>query len=130
MRGYLPLIRKDSSSDMHGLAVCVKEGLPFAQGLSLENSTDSYLCFRLALLHSVSYFCFLYRSPSSALCTVFDSISSNIDEVLSINPPANASVFGDFNVHRKDWLTYSDGTDRPGELCYNFSISNDLTQIG
>ena len=28
-----------------------------------------------------------------------------------------------------DWLTYSGGTDRPGELCYNFSISNDLTQI-
>ena len=29
----------------------------------------------------------------------------------------------------KDWLTYSRGTDRPGELCYNFSISNDLTQM-
>ena len=25
--------------------------------------------------------------------------------------------------------TYSSGTDRPGELCYNFSISNDLTQM-
>ena len=32
-------------------------------------------------------------------------------------------------VHHKDWLTYSGGTDRPGELCYNFSISNDLTQM-
>ena len=32
---------------MHGLAVYVKEGLPFARGLSLENSADSYLCFRL-----------------------------------------------------------------------------------
>ena len=114
---------------MHGLAVYVKEGLPFARDLSLENSADSYLCFRLALLHSVSYFFFLYRSPSSSLCTVFDSISSNIDEVLSINPSANVFVFGDFNVHHKDWLTYSGGTDRPGELCYNFSISNDLTQI-
>ena len=51
------------------------------------------------------------------------------DEVLSINPSANVFVFGDFNVHHKDWLTYSGGTDRPGELCYNFSISNDLTQI-
>ena len=38
-------------------------------------------------------------------------------------------VFGDFHLHHKDWLTYSGGTDRPGELCYNFSISNDLTQI-
>ena len=46
-----------------------------------------------------------------------------------INPSANVFVFGDFNVHHKDWLTYSGGTDRPGELCYNFSISNDLTQM-
>ena len=27
------------------------------------------------------------------------------------------------------WLTYSGGTDRQGELYYNFSISNDLTQM-
>ena len=60
---------------------------------------------------------------------VFDSISSNIDEVLSINPSANAFVCGDFSVHHKDWLTYSGGTDRPGKLSYNFSISNDLTQM-
>ena len=77
----------------------------------------------------MSYFFFLYRSPSSALCTVFYSISSNIDEVLSINPSANDFVFGDFNVHHKDCLTFSGGTDRPGELCYNFSISNDLIQM-
>ena len=45
VRGYLPLIQKDSSTHMHGLAVYVKEGLPFAWDLSLENSADSYLCF-------------------------------------------------------------------------------------
>ena len=101
VRGYLPLIRKDSSTHMHGLAVYVKDGLPFAQDLSLENSADSYLCFQLALLHSVSYFFFLNRSPSSTLCTVFYSISSNIGEVLSINPSADVFVFGDFNVHHK-----------------------------
>ena len=114
---------------MHGLAVYVKEDLPFARDLSLENSADSYLYFQLALLHSVSYFFFLYQSPPSLLYTVFDSISSNITEILSINPSANVFVFGDFNVHHKDWLTYSGGTDRPGEVCYNFSISNNLTQI-
>ena len=54
VRGYLTLIRKDSSTLMHGLVVYVKEGLPFACDLSLENSPDSYLCFQLALLHSVS----------------------------------------------------------------------------
>ena len=119
VRGYLPLIRKDSSTHMHGLAVYVKEGLPFAQDLSLENSADSYLCFRLALLYSVSYFFFLYRSPSSSLYTVFDSISCNIDEVLLINSSANVFVFGDF-IYHKDSLTYSGGTDTSGELCWNF----------
>ena len=128
MRGYLPLIRKDSSTRMHGRVVYVKGGRSFERDLSLENSADS-LSFRLALLHSVSYFFFLYRSPSSSLCKVFDSVSSNIGEVLSINPSANVFVFGDFNVHHKDWLTYSGGTDRPGELCYNFSISNGLTRM-
>ena len=125
VRGYLQLIRKDSSTHMHGLAVNVKEGLPFARGISLENSADCYLCFRLALLHSVSYFFCLYRSPSSPLCLVFYSISSNIDDILSINPSA-VFIFRDFHVHHKDWLTYAGGTDRHGELCCNFSISNDL----
>ena len=40
-------------------------------------------------------------------------------------------VFGDFCI--LNWLTYSGGTDRPGELCYNFLfviiILNDLTQM-
>ena len=92
----------------------MKEGLSFAWDLSLENSVDSYL-FSTSFT-SVSYFFFLYESPSLSLCTVFDSFSSNIDEVLLINPSANQFVFGDMNVHHKDWLTYSGGTDRPGEL--------------
>ena len=58
---------------------------------------------------------------------VFCSILSNIDEVLSMKF-ANVFVFWDFNVHDKDWLIYSGGTDRPDELCYYF-ILNDLTQM-
>ena len=44
VRDYLPLIRKDSTTHMHGLTVYIKEGLPFAWDLSLENSADSCLC--------------------------------------------------------------------------------------
>ena len=69
VRGYLPLIRKDSITHMHGLAVFLKEGPRFAWDLSLENSADSYLCFEQAF----------YRSPSSSLHTVFDFISPNLD---------------------------------------------------
>ena len=54
VRGYLPLIQKDSSTDIHGLVVFLKEGLLFAWELSLENSADS------SLLHLVSYFFLLY----------------------------------------------------------------------
>ena len=96
---YRPLIWKDSSTHMHDLAVYVKEGLPFARDLSLENSADSYLCFRLTLLHSVSYFFFLYWSPSSPLCTDFDPI-----------------CLWRLDVHHKDWLTYSSGSGRSGEF--------------
>ena len=41
VRVYLPLIQKDSSTHMHGLAIFVKEGLPFPRDLSIENSADS-----------------------------------------------------------------------------------------
>ena len=37
VRGYLPLIQKDSITHKHGLAVYVKERLPFERDLSLEN---------------------------------------------------------------------------------------------
>ena len=83
VRGYLPLIQKYSSTHMHGLTVYVKKALPFAQDASLETSADSYLLFRLVLLHSVLYFIFLYPSPSLPLGSFFDSISSNIDEALN-----------------------------------------------
>ena len=69
VRGYLPLIRKDSITHMHGLAVYVKEGLLFVEDLSLENPVYSYLWFWLALLHSVFYFFFFYQ-PSSSLSSI------------------------------------------------------------
>ena len=54
------------------------------------------------------------------LCTVFGSISSKIDEILSINSSDNAFVLGDFNDYDKDWLTYSGKTDRLVNLALIF----------
>ena len=82
------------------------------------------------LYFNLTYFFFFYRLPSTFLSTVFYAISSHIYEVLSINPSANVFVFEEFhNVHHKDWLTYAGGNDRPGELCFNFSIMNNLIQM-
>ena len=87
--------------------------------LCLANSKDSYLCFWLILLHSVSYYFFLYQSPSLSLCTNVDGFSHLLMHLSSDT----------LNVYHKEWLTYSAGTDRSGELCFYFFISNDLTQM-
>ena len=81
-----------------------------------------YFTHCLASFYSINHLLHLYA-------WFFDSISSNIDEVLLINPSVNVFVLGDFNVYHKNWLTYSGGTDQPGELCYNISISKDLNQM-
>ena len=120
------LIWKDSTTRIHGLTVCLYHGtLCLSWDLSVENCGFLHVFEWLYFTHF--HTSFLYQSPSP-LCTIFDAISSNIDEDLSINPSANVFVFGDFNVRHKDWLTYSGRADKPGELYYNFSISNDLTQ--
>ena len=54
----------------------------------------------------------------------FDSSSSNIDEVLSINTSANVFIFGDFNSHHNNWLTYSDEIDRTW-----WTMSTDLAKM-
>ena len=91
--------------------------------------TSRKLCkFSIMFLSGCTSFIVLLLFPlliTFSFMLVFEAISSNIDEVLLINPSANG--FG--NIHHKDWLTYSGGTGRPGELCYNFSISNDLTHM-
>ena len=115
--------QEDSVTHMLGLAVYAKEGVSFAWYLYLEPRTKTlqicmyffdWLCF-------LQYHFFLYGSLSSSLCMVSD-ISSNIDQILSINLCAYVFVFRDFNIYHKDWLIYSGGTDRSGELCCNIIV--------
>ena len=115
VRGYLPLIRKDSITHMHGLAVYVKEGLPFAQDLFIKNcrfllmfSTGFTPLIVLLLFPQFIFFLFnsvpqFLNPPSSSTCTIFHSISSNMDEVLFINPSANVFVLGGF--HLSPWFS-------------------------
>ena len=77
---------------MNGITAYVKQGHSFACDLSLEISADSYLSFQLGLLHLVSYFFFLYQSPFSSLCTVFNSISFT---QMRFSQSPNVFAFGD-----------------------------------
>ncbi|CAE1168972.1 unnamed protein product [Acanthosepion pharaonis] len=126
--GYLPLLRKDSLTHMHGLSVYVKDHIPLARELSLESPDQSYMCLRLSLLNAVSYLFFLYRSPSSQDCGILDSIFDSIDKALSLHPFAHIFVFGDFNAHHTMWLKNAT-TDHAGIQTFNFSVSQSLTQI-
>ena len=88
------------------------EWTSFARDLPSENSQDSNFCFQLAVLHLMLYFFFLCGSPSCSLCTFFVAVPSDRFKILSVKPPNKLVVFGDFNVHSKDWLTNFSGIER------------------
>ena len=110
---------------MHFLAAYVKEGIRFAQNLSLENSVDSYLCFQLAYFtQSLNSFSFIdHLLP---LCAQFLILFHFIiyDLILSTNLSPN--VFGDFNVHHKIGLLI---LVELIDLVNFVIISKDLTQM-
>ena len=66
VKAYLPLILKDSNTHMHGLTVYVKEGLPFAWNLSLENCR-----FLLIFPTGFTSLSVLLRFPLSSTLFVF-----------------------------------------------------------
>ena len=49
--------------------------------------------------------------------------------IFSVNSFTNAFVSEHFEFHRKGWLMYSAGADRPVEICYKFCISLYLAQV-
>ena len=57
VRGYLPLIQKNSITNMHGLAVYVKEGLRFARDLSLGNFQILTFVFNLLYFTHCPTYC-------------------------------------------------------------------------
>ena len=128
--GYHLLILKDSVTHMHGLAICVKEKLPFAWELSLEKLCRLLRMFLtgFTLLIVLLFFpLFPLFLLSSSLCMVFNVISSNIDGFFSINPSANVFVFGDFNVYHRFWLAHCGETDRPVECRWLTFLLKPLT---
>ena len=98
---------------MHDLAVYVKERVPFAWYILIFRKLYGFLIMFSTGFSSLSVLLLFPLSITFSVFmhTVFDSISSNIDEVFSINPSANLFVFGDFNAHHKNWLTYFGETD-------------------
>ena len=128
--GYSTLITKHDhlNRHLHGLGVYIKDGLPCARDISLDELNSPYMCFRMTLLHSTTYTFFLYH-PQTEGSSVFTLIANQIDNILINHPSANINVFGDFNIHHVQWLTHSNHTDNVGVECFNFSLAYELKQI-
>ena len=120
------LILVFSVTHMHGLAVCVKGLVSFCTGFTYRKlcrllfrfftgctSFSALLLFPL----STNFFFFVHGFCCYFIWNRWCSLHHSI------------CLWRLYNVHHKDWLTYCGGTDRPGEFCHNFSISNDLTQM-
>ena len=100
LRGYFPLTQTDYYSYTWSCSLCIK-GNWFCTWLiskKLRVFLHSYLAAVLLP--------FLILITVFFVSMVFDAISSNIDEVLSINPSANIFVFRDYRIHHKYWLTF------------------------
>ena len=102
--------------------------LPIAGETIFKDENESYIRFRLALLHSTTLF-FLYCSPSLSSCSVVDAVSSNLDKALILQPSADIMVCGDSNAHNTTWLRDSHTTDVAGLFCQEFTMAQQLTQI-
>ena len=121
------LVHRLDSAPSHGLIVYSHESLAITRLHSLE-STSQYMAFRVCLPRSTHVLFFVYRSPASN-SDIFATLSDSIDEALHMFPSATISVFGDFNVHHKDWLVHSRSTDSVGVAAFNFSLCHNLTQL-
>lgn len=108
---------------MHGFRVYTRENLPMAKELSTESPGDSFMYFRLSLLHSVSYYFsfivfFFFRSVTQ---TKYQTV--NIFPLSrSLHASANIFVFGDFNVHHVKWPNHSNVIDVASIQTFNFIV--------
>ena len=109
MRDYLPLIRKDYYSYVWSCSSS-EGGTSSCKGLILKTTENSHLCFWMDLLHLVSYHFFLCRLPSS-----------------SVHLLMYLSLKTSTSIKRTVWPILVELIELVN--CYNFYISNDLTQM-
>ena len=105
LRGYLPLIQGFCHAYPWSCSLC--EGRTSVCMGIISKKPCGFLIMFTTSFTSLSVLLVFPLLITFVVMHLFYSISSNIDEILSINPSASMFAFGDFNVHYKDWLIYS-----------------------
>ena len=124
---FHPPIRKDRSKG--GITLYIHNSLSFVLLDSLSSPKHDFLWIKLTLISNERlYLCCLYRSPS-ADDSVYEILTSHIQEFYAKDPSCEVVVCGDFNAHHKSWLGFSGNTDVHGDAALTFSLLNDLTQV-
>ena len=115
--GYLPKNRKDSVNQTHVLPVYLKEGL------LLQVTCPLKIQMIVTYILNWPYFIqWLLHHPH--LCEQFLKKRQDCFVQAFLY-----SSFGDFSVHRKDWVTCFGAANRSGELSTIFFVSHKLMQV-
>jgi hypothetical protein len=124
---YHPPVRKNRPKG--GITMYIHDSLSFLHLNTLSSPEHDFLWIKLSLAPKVNiYLCCLYRSPS-ADDSIYDLLTTHIQQFYTEDPACEVVVLGDFNAHHKTWLGFSKNTDVHGEAALLFSLSNDLTQM-
>ncbi|KAL7636546.1 UNVERIFIED_CONTAM: hypothetical protein RMT77_013321 [Armadillidium vulgare] len=112
-----------------GCCAYVRNDVICSRVSNLESPEFSTLWLKLSCNSTTKFICSVYLSLNSTdYPKFFDYLNSKIEHILSSSPFSEIIVLGDFNVHHRQWLSYS-SHDPAGELAYNFSIQNNLEQL-
>ena len=126
--GYSKIHTKGDPRKGHGLAAYIKDGFPCGRVSVFEDPNAPFMCFRVSLAQGNTFIFTLYR-PQNDGVHVFQKIAENIDSILLDYPFASFHIFGDFNVHNKEWLIHSNKTSSEGRFCHDFALCYGLEQI-
>ena len=124
---FHPPFRKNRSKG--GITLYIRNSLSFLPLSNLSSPDHDFLWIRLTLNSSERiYLCCLYRSPSSD-DSIYEVLSSHIQEFYAKDPSCEVVVCGDFNAHHKTWLGFTNNSDVHGDSALLFSLTNNLVQI-
>ena len=114
-----------------GCCVYVHNRLPCSRAPELDSPKFHTLWLKISSSTHTKFLCSVYLSPNLSNADYqefYDYLSSKVEHILETSPFSEVSILGDFNAHHRLWLS-SFNTNRSGELAFQLSILNDLTQL-